>query len=107
MHGDSQEIQINTVPQGASVHIQGEGITAVAPTKLILKRGYPMKEYSILVQKEGYKPGYATIKQKPSAWLWGDIIWAIIPGVAVDMITGGAFDLTPEKITVQLEESAK
>lgn len=107
MHGDSQYVNIDTDPKDASIQIQGQGGRFTAPARILLKRGYPMQEYQILVEKEGYKPGYAKITQKLSAWLWGDIIWGIIPGIAIDMITGAAFDLKPAEITVELEESIK
>lgn len=105
MHGDSQYIKINSVPNGATAYIEGNYF--ITPAKVLLKRGYPMHEYQIVVQKEGFKPGYAKIEQKLSGWLWGDIIWGIIPGIAVDAITGAAFDLYPEQITVNLEGSVK
>lgn len=105
MHGDSQYVEINSVPSGATAHIEGNYF--ITPAKILLKRGYSLHEYQILVQKEGFKPGYAKISQKLSSWLWGDIIWGIIPGITVDAITGAAFDLTPKQITVNLEESAK
>jgi hypothetical protein len=105
MHGDSQYIEANSVPSGATVYIEGKYFTT--PAKILLKRGYPAQEYQALFQKEGLKPAYAKIGQKLSGWLWGDILWGIIPGIAVDMGTGGAFDLTPKQINVTLEQSAK
>ncbi|MFC1804769.1 PEGA domain-containing protein [Candidatus Omnitrophota bacterium] len=104
MHGDSQYVEIDSYPQGATAYI--DGTYHVTPAKVLLKRGHPMKDYTILLEKEGYKPGYAKVEQKLSAWLWGDIVWAIVPGVAVDLLTGGAFKLRPQRVTVELEESA-
>lgn len=105
MHGDSQYVEINSVPAGATAYVGGNYF--ITPAKVLLKRGYPAQEYQILFQKEGFKPGYAKIGQKLSGWLWGDIIWGIIPGITVDAITGGAFDLYPQQISVNLQESAK
>lgn len=105
MHGDSQYVEINSQLSGASAYIEGNYF--ITPAKVLLKRGYPMHEYQILVQKEGYKPGYAKIYQKLSGWLWADIIWGIIPGITIDAITGAAFDLVPKQITVNLEGSTK
>jgi len=105
MHGDSQYVEVNSTPSGATAYIEGNSF--LTPARILLKRGYPAHEYQILVQKEGFKPAYAKIEQNLSAWLWGDIIWGIIPGIVVDTITGAAFELYPDKISVQLEESAK
>ena len=105
MHGDSQYVQIKSVPSGATAYIEGNYF--ITPAKVLLKRGLPTHEYQVLVEKEGYKPGYGKIGQKLSGWLWGDIIWGIIPGITVDAITGAAFDLEPTQITITLEERAK
>lgn len=105
IHGDSQYISINSNPAGASVYI--EGATFITPAKVLLKRGYPMKDFQLLFQKEGYKPGYAKIEQKSSGWLWLNVLNGMIPGATVDFITGGAFNLYPTEIVVTLEESAK
>lgn len=105
MHGNSQYVEINSVPEGATAYIDGNYYTT--PADVLLKRGHHMHEYQILVQKEGFKPGYATIEQRLSGWLWGDIVWFVIPGILVDAITGAAFNLHPAQITVELEESAK
>jgi hypothetical protein len=105
MHGDSQEVEISSIPAGAVAYIEGNSF--ITPARVRLKRGYPLQEQQILFQKEGFKPAYAKIEQKLSGWLWGDIIWGILPGLAVDAITGAAFDLHPTQITAILETSAK
>lgn len=105
MNGDSQFVRINSQPEGAKVFVAGNYF--ITPAEVLLKRGYPMHEYQLLFEKEGYKPGYARIEQRLSKWLWGDIIYAVIPGVAVDFITGGAFKLYPKEISVKLEPSVK
>jgi hypothetical protein len=105
MHGRSQYVQVDSVPSGASVYVEGN--TFITPAKILLKRGAPMHEYQLLLQKEGFKPGYAKIGQKPSGWLWGDILWGIIPGITVDFLTGAAFDLYPHQVSVNLEQSVK
>lgn len=105
IHGDSQYVEIDSVPQGATLYIDGNYFTT--PAQVLLKRGHHIHEYQILVQKEGYKPAYAKIEQRLTGWLWGDIFWFIIPGILVDTINGAAFNLKPQEITVTLEESAK
>jgi hypothetical protein len=105
MHGDSQYIEINSEPQAATAYVDGNYFTT--PATVLLKRGHHIHKYQIRVQKEGYKPAYATVELRLSKWLWGDIIWLVVPGVLVDAITGAAFNLYPSQITVRLEESAK
>lgn len=105
VHGDSQYIEVDSKPAGASAYINGSYF--ITPAKVLLKRGYPTYEYQVLVQKEGYKPGYARITQRLSGWLWGDIFWGILPGLVVDSLTGGGFNLIPARIEVVLEPSAK
>lgn len=105
VHGNSQYVQIDSIPPGAQAFVDGVYITT--PGKVLLKRGYPTQEHQIVVQKEGYKPAYATISQTLSGWLWGDLFWGILPGITVDIVTGAAFNLYPSKVTITLEPSAK
>lgn len=105
IHGDSQYVNIDSSPQGATVFIEGNSF--ITPAKVLLKRGYPLKEYQLMLQKAGYKPGYAKIEQRSSGWLWLNILNGIIPGITVDFITGAAFDLVPSEVRVILEESVK
>ena len=52
MHGDSQYVEINSVPEGASLYIDGNYFTT--PAAVLLKRGHHFHEYQLLVEKEGY-----------------------------------------------------
>ena len=105
MHGTYQYVEIKSQPAAATAFVNGEAV--ITPAKVLLKRGFPTQEYQVLLEKDGYKPGYAKINQKLSGWLWGDIIWGILPGIAVDALSGAAFDLYPKQVMVNLEESAK
>lgn len=105
MHGDSQYVVINSQPPGATIQVAGRHF--ITPTRVLLKRGLPKDARQVIVEKEGFKPVYAEFNRKYSPWLWGDIMWGIIPGIAVDTLTGGAFDLYPQQLVVQLQESAK
>lgn len=105
INSDSQYVSINSQPPGASVYLEGNYF--ITPAKVLLKRGHPMKDLQLIFQKEGYKPAYANIEQRPSGWLWLNIFNGVIPGVTIDFITGGAFNLTPSEISVKLEEAAK
>lgn len=105
VNSGSQYVNINSDPKGASVYIEGK--TYITPTKVFLKRGLPMKEYQLLFEKQGYKPAYAKIEQTISGWVWLNILNGLIPGMTIDFITGGAFNLIPVDITVTLEKSAK
>ncbi len=101
MHGDSQYVNIYTCPVGATIKMGSNKFQG--PAKILIKRGMPIEEYAIVVESPGYKTVYTTIRQKPSGWLWGNVIFGIIPGLAVDYITGGAYDLEPEPLIISME----
>ena len=105
MHGDSQYIVINSQPSEARIRVAGKSY--ITPTRVLFKRGLPIQEYQILAEKEGSRPATAKINRRYSSWLWGDILWGVIPGIAIDTLTGAAFDLYPDQLTVNLQESAK
>lgn len=98
MHGTSQDVSISSQPTGATVTIDGEpaGITPVAAR---LKR---KAVHTIVVTMDGYQPFEMITTRKTSGWVWGNIVFGGLIGLAVDAGTGGLYDVRPEQIPVQL-----
>ena len=98
MHGSRQDVGISSSPTGASVVIdnQDKGKTPIAAE---LKR---KENHIIKIEMAGYQPFETTITHKVSGWVWGNIAFGGLIGLAVDAITGGLYNLTPEQISATL-----
>jgi hypothetical protein len=95
MHGTSQDVGISSSPTGAAVWIDNaeRGNTPLI-TKLSRKDNHIVK-----LQLAGYQPFEATMTRSVSGWVWGNIAFGGLIGLAVDAISGGIYKLSPEQIT--------
>ena len=94
MHGTQQDIGISSSPTGASVTVDNQlfGNTP-AIVKLSRKDNHILK-----LTLAGHQPFEATITRSVSGWVWGNVLFGGLIGLAVDAITGGLYKLTPEQI---------
>ena len=98
-----EEFIIDTLPAGAKVTYGNQ--TCHTPCTLDLKR---RQQYDVSITKSGYKSLTYELNGKSwDGWLWGNIVFLVgAPiGVAVDFITGKAYDYSPSEIKVKLEEA--
>ena len=86
------------VEQGA-VDVDGE-LVGTGSTTVKLKRG---KTHVVEVKKEGYRTAKVTTDKAITGWFWGNLICGGIPGGAIDLISGSAYDVDPDNISVTLE----
>ncbi len=100
MHGTTQSIGISSVPTDAEVSINGASLGRT-PVIADLSR---KDQHIVTIQLEGYLPYETTITKSVSGWVWGNIIFGGVIGLAVDAITGGLYKLSPEQIEAELEE---
>ncbi len=98
MHGSSQSLGISSSPTDAVVTIDGmeKGKTPIVAS---LTR---KDNHIIRIAMQGYAPFEATVTRKVSGWVWGNIVFGGVIGLAVDAISGGLYALTPEQVTGQL-----
>lgn len=98
IHGGSQDIGFSSTPSSAKVMVDNNpvGQTPVI-TKLSRKDNHIVR-----MELEGYKPFEATLTRGTSGWVWGNLVFGGIPGLAIDAISGGLYKLTPEQIAAQL-----
>ncbi len=101
IHGGSQDVGISSSPTGASVAVDNRpyGTTPVI-AHLTRKDNHIVK-----IDLSGYQPFEATLTRKASGWVWGNIVFGGLIGLAVDAISGGLYNLTPEQITATLSKS--
>ncbi len=101
MHGTSQKIGISSSPSGAKVIIDNTDF-GTTPTFAKLKRG---DEHIVKISLEGYQTAELTITKSVSGWVWGNIVFGGLIGLAVDAISGGLYDLSPEQLNVELKKN--
>lgn len=98
MHGTSQDIGISSSPTGAAVTVDNAG-TGQTPYVAHLSR---KDTHIVKLSLPGYAPAEMTLTRKTSGWVWGNIVFGGIIGLAVDAMAGGLYDLTPEQLTATL-----
>lgn len=98
MNGDMVNVPVYTTPSGATVVINGA--TYTSPTTVMAPRG--KGDFKLHIEKEGYEPVDIMLTQSADGWLWGNVIFGGLIGLAVDFITGDAYDLDPELVSANL-----
>lgn len=100
MQGTTQNLGIGSNPTGASVLVDGQqqGKTPIV-TKLSRKDNHIVR-----LELDGYQPYETTLSRSVSGWIWGNIVFGGIPGLAVDAISGGLYKLKPDQIQAELQK---
>jgi hypothetical protein len=100
-NGTTQQVNISSIPPGATVQL--DGITATTPSSVSLKRG---KSYVVKAEKDGCQPAETKIERRFSMKTLLDLVWlpygTIIFGI-IDFASGGAWYLDPENVNVALQ----
>ncbi len=98
MNGTRQAVGISSSPTAATVTADGvsQGRTPVV-AQLARKDNHIVR-----IELEGYQPFEATLTRSVSGWVWGNIVFGGLIGLAVDAISGGLYKLTPEQVTATL-----
>ena len=98
MHGTTQEISIASTPTGATVLVDGMK-AGTTPFVADLKR---KDKHVIRIELDGYQPFEMPISRATSGWVWGNLVFGALPGLAIDAISGGLYKLKPETVTATL-----
>ena len=98
MQGSSQSFGISSTPDGASVTINNleRGQT---PLVVDLKR---KDNHLIQIKMPGYVPYSTTLTRRTSGWVWGNLAFGGLIGLAIDAISGGMYKLTPDQVQAVL-----
>jgi hypothetical protein len=103
IHGATQDIGIGSSPSNASVTI--DHIThGQTPMTAKLDRD---KDHTVTIKLAGYEPYSATITKSVTGWVWGNILFGGLIGLAVDAISGGLYVLSPEQVQATLMAQPK
>lgn len=94
MHGTSQDVGISSSPTNANVTVDkvAQGQTPVV-AKLSRKDNHIVR-----LELDGYAPAEMTLTRSVSGWVWGNVVFGGLIGLAVDAISGGLYKLTPAQL---------
>jgi uncharacterized protein YceK len=98
MHGTSQDVGISSTPTGATVTVDNQGSGATPYVAHLSRKDNHIVKLSL----PGYGPAELTLTRKTSGWVWGNIVFGGLIGLAVDAMTGGLYNLTPEQLNSAL-----
>jgi len=98
MQGTTQEVGVSSTPTDAEVIVdnQERGST---PLALDLERE---SQHTVRIEMDGYEPYEVTLTKSTSGWVWGNIVFGGLIGLAVDAITGGLYKLNPAQVEAEL-----
>ena len=98
IHGTRQDVGISSAPTGAIVKVDNvpSGNTPVV-AKLTRK-----DNHFVRVELSGYQPFDMTLTRSVSGWVWGNIVFGGLIGLAVDAIDGAFYNLSPEQVSATL-----
>lgn len=101
MHGSKQAVGIGSTPTGAEVSVDNTPL-GKTPVVATLSR----KDHHIVkIDLAGYQPFETAITRSVSGWVWGNIVFGGIIGLAVDAISGGLYKLTPEQLQATMAQN--
>ncbi len=98
VNGSKDEVSIMSNPTAAEIFVNGRQM-GPTPGIISLTRG----EYHLVeIKKDGYAPISIRTSKSVSGWIFGNIICGGLIGLAIDFITGSAYDVEPDNIHVNL-----
>jgi hypothetical protein len=98
-NGTTQAVPVSSSPSGAEIYVNNifRGIT---PEVLILNRNEPTHIINVALAE--YQPHQYTLTRTISPLVVGNLFIGGIPGLLIDFISGGAYDLSPVEINAML-----
>jgi uncharacterized protein YceK len=100
MHGTTQGIGFASTPTGAAITVDNQ-THGTTPTVVNLSR---KDTHIVKIELAGYQPFETTITRSVSGWVWGNIVFGGLIGLAVDAISGGLYKLSPEQVQATLSK---
>ena len=101
MNGTTQSMGISSSPPGAKVTIDNSD-KGQTPIVVNLTR---KDNHVIMIELAGYEKYSATFTRSASGWVWGNLAFGGLIGLAVDAISGGMYKLTPTQVEAMLQKN--
>lgn len=99
INGKTQEVVIDSSPQGARIEVNGATRGTTPATIVIERKG----NVPIRKRKDGYKPITVVPTKSMSGWFWGNIISGGFFGSTTDAVLGGVSKFDPDSYFITLE----
>lgn len=100
IHGTTQDVGFSSTPSQATVKVNG---IPVGSTPVIAKLARK-QSHLVRIELDGYQPFETTLTKSVSGWVWGNIVFGGVIGLAVDAGTGGIYKLSPEQLHGQMSQ---
>lgn len=98
VHGTRQHVSVTSTPRGATVFVDDQQL-GVTPVTLKLSRD---DHHRVRLELEGYEPYEVLLTRHVSGWVWGNLVYGGIPGLAIDAISGAMYRLKPDSVDATL-----
>ena len=95
--GTTDVITMSSVPEGATIEVDGR--TYQTPVSVTLSR---TRSYDVVIRKDGYLPAHRVISRVGNTATEGNLLVGGIVGILTDQSTGAAFRLAPTDLKVEL-----
>ncbi|NGX41932.1 MAG: hypothetical protein K940chlam7_00206 [Chlamydiae bacterium] len=99
MHGTTQTVGIASNPTSANVWVDRRFV-GNTPTIVEMSR---KDNHVVRIELEGYQPYEATFTRQMSGWVFGNLAFGGVIGLAVDAVSGGIYVLTPDHIQAEMQ----
>ena len=101
MHGTRQSVGIASNPSDACVWVD-QYYAGNTPVIVEMSR---RDNHLVRIELAGYQPYEAAFTRQLSGWVFGNIVFGGVIGLAVDAISGGLYRLTPEQVQAELRSN--
>ena len=107
--GRHAQVKIDSYPQNAYVSVRNQDGDEVAvaqtPAVVSLKRGrtwFRPSHYTATINKPGYETAQVPIRGSLNPWLFGNVVFGGVAGLAIDSTTGAGWRPTPDEVRPHL-----
>lgn len=94
IHGTTQSVGVSSTPTNAKVIVDGQSY-GNAPVTVELKR---KKNHILRIELNGYEAYETTVTHTVSGWVFGNLVFGGLIGLAIDAVSGGMYELSPDHI---------
>jgi uncharacterized protein YceK len=101
MHGTDQDIGFSSSPTNARIVVDNQP-RGVTPAVVKLSR---KDNHIVRMELDGYQPFEATLTHSVSGWVWGNIVFGGVIGLAVDAMTGGLYAIQQNQVAGTLAQA--
>lgn len=99
VHGPLQKFVVTSDPKVAAVYVDGKHF---GQTPIVIRMSRK-KNHLLELKLDGYQTYQLSLKRKLDDWFFGNIVFGAVPGIAIDLLTGSIFKLTPKDIYPTLQ----